>query len=251
MLEWWTYRPSDFLMFAPRTYWRLFELHNTHWWPAPPLLVMAGGLGLATLWRHRAAAEPWLRGCAAALALAWAFSGWAFVAQRYTAINWAAEGLAWAFAVPALTLALLALRPLGQLQTRQTLQTTALQATTPVRFRAGLLLMLWALVGHPLLAPALGRPLLQAEVWALTPDPTALATLGWLLLVQAGSRGTRWLVALAWVAAVAWCAVSAATLWTMGSAQGWVMAVLALTVLALVMLAPSVLAPAAVGTVAQ
>ena len=236
MLEWWTYRPSDFLMFAPRTYWRLFELHNTHWWPAPPLLVMAGGLGLATLWRHRAAAEPWFRGCAAALALAWAFSGWAFVAQRYAAINWAAEALAWACAVPALTLALLALQPLRQprrLRQLQPLPTPALQAATPVRLRAGLLLMLWALVGHPLLAPAFGRPLLQAEVWALTPDPTALATLGWLLCVQPGSRGTRWLLGLAWVAAVAWCAVSAATLWTMGSAQAWVMAMLALAVLAL------------------
>ena len=41
MSEWWTYRPSDFLMFAPRTYWRLFELHNEAWWPAQPLLVLA------------------------------------------------------------------------------------------------------------------------------------------------------------------------------------------------------------------
>ena len=28
MSEWWTYRPSDFLLFSARTYWRLFELHN-------------------------------------------------------------------------------------------------------------------------------------------------------------------------------------------------------------------------------
>ena len=28
MSEWWTYRLSDFLMFSPRTYHRLFELHN-------------------------------------------------------------------------------------------------------------------------------------------------------------------------------------------------------------------------------
>ena len=26
MQEWWTYRPADFLLFSPRTYWRLFEL---------------------------------------------------------------------------------------------------------------------------------------------------------------------------------------------------------------------------------
>ena len=46
MSEWWTYRPADFLMFAPRTYWRLFELHNAAWWPAPPLLLLAGLAGL-------------------------------------------------------------------------------------------------------------------------------------------------------------------------------------------------------------
>jgi len=34
MSEWWTYRPEDFLLFSPRVYWRLFELHNEALWPA-------------------------------------------------------------------------------------------------------------------------------------------------------------------------------------------------------------------------
>ncbi|URI05915.1 hypothetical protein MW290_08150 [Aquincola tertiaricarbonis] len=216
MSEWWTYRPSDFLMFAPRTYWRLFELHNTAWWPAPPWLVLAGGVVLALLWCQRKNVPAgWLRGMAALLALGWAFSGWAFVAQRYAPINWAAEGLALACAVPALVLAALALPD------------CPLQAAASARYRAGLLLLGWAVVGHPLLAPIFDRPLLQAEVWMLAPDPTAVATLGWLLAVQPGARHARWLCALAWTATVAWCAVSAATLWTMGSAQGWVVAGLA------------------------
>ena len=49
MSEWWTYRPSDFLMFAPDTYWRLFELHNAAWWPLGLLanvLVLALSLAL-------------------------------------------------------------------------------------------------------------------------------------------------------------------------------------------------------------
>jgi hypothetical protein len=28
MSEWWTYTLSDFLLFSPRVYYRLFELHN-------------------------------------------------------------------------------------------------------------------------------------------------------------------------------------------------------------------------------
>lgn len=219
MSVWWTYRPSDFLMFAPRTYWRLFELHNTAWWPAPPLLVLAGGVVLALLWRHRAVPATWLRGVAAALALGWAFSGWAFVAHRYAPINWSAEGLAMACAVPALVLAALALSK------RQ------VQAAASARYRAGMFLLGWAVVGHPLLAPIFGRPLLQAEVWMLAPDPTAVATLGWLLTVQPGAHHARWLSILGWTATVAWCTVSAATLWTMGSAQGYVVAGLALAAL--------------------
>ena len=34
---------------------------------------------------------------------------------------------------------------------------------------------------YPLLAPLAGRPLRQAETFGLLPDPTALATLAWLL----------------------------------------------------------------------
>ena len=33
MSEWWTYRAEDFLLFSPRVYWRMFELHNTALWP--------------------------------------------------------------------------------------------------------------------------------------------------------------------------------------------------------------------------
>ena len=29
MSEWWTYRLSNFLLFSPRTYYRLFELYNS------------------------------------------------------------------------------------------------------------------------------------------------------------------------------------------------------------------------------
>jgi hypothetical protein len=41
--------------------------------------------------------------------------------------------------------------------------------------------------------------------------------------VGAASRLTRVLLWLAWLLALAWCALSSATLWTMGSAQAWVL----------------------------
>jgi hypothetical protein len=59
-------------------------------------------------------------------------------------------------------------------------------------------------------------------VFGLAPDPTAIAVLGVLLCADAGTRATRVLLGLLRAGALAWCAVSAATLATMGSAQGWV-----------------------------
>ena len=39
MSEWWTYRPEDFLLFSPRVYWRMFELHNAALWPLQLLVA--------------------------------------------------------------------------------------------------------------------------------------------------------------------------------------------------------------------
>ena len=54
MSEWWTYRPEDFLLFSPRVYWRMFELHNAALWPLH-VLTLAAGLIIILL--DRAAAE--------------------------------------------------------------------------------------------------------------------------------------------------------------------------------------------------
>ena len=51
MSEWWTYRLSDFLMFAPRTYHRLFELHNAEVWPLQIVTIAAGLAALWLAWR--------------------------------------------------------------------------------------------------------------------------------------------------------------------------------------------------------
>jgi len=61
MSEWWTYSLSDFLLFSPRTYYRLFELYNVAIWP---LQIVGLALGVAIVglllrdvaWRGRAIA---------------------------------------------------------------------------------------------------------------------------------------------------------------------------------------------------
>ena len=46
MPEWWTYALSDFLLFSPRTYYRLIERHNAAVWPAQ-IVTLGLGLGIA------------------------------------------------------------------------------------------------------------------------------------------------------------------------------------------------------------
>ncbi len=211
MTEWWTYRPSDFLMFSPRIYWRLFESLNLAAWPAQPLIVASVLAWLGWVMRQAGAfGAATARIGLVAVASAWLAVAWLFFAQRYAPINWAAAYATPAFALQAL--ALLALALMGGMRG----QGDALRRHT------GLALLSWALLAHPLMSAVGGRPWLQAEVFGLAPDPTAIGTLGLLLMLRADTAPARRALRVLWPLPWLWCVISAATLWTMGSAQGWV-----------------------------
>ena len=222
--DWLSYRPSDFLMFSPRTYWRLFELHNLAWWPLQVLALAAGAAGAVAVARAGAVAQravPWM------LAAAWGFVAWYFHAERYAPINWAAVGLAWLFAAQALVLVGLASLPAvpvlagtsgAHLQRGHWRNAGA----APQRRWAAVALWLFALVLYPCLAPLQGRPFAQSEVLGLAPDPTVVATLAWLLATSGRAPTEVWrrlFRIAAWALALAAAAASAATLATMGEPQ--------------------------------
>jgi hypothetical protein len=86
-------------------------------------------------------------------------------------------------------------------------------------------LLLAALLAYPFVSPAGGRPWLQAETLALSPDPTLLAGLGGLLLAR-----RVWL----WPVPLLGCALSGLTLWTMDEPlQAFLLPAAALAALAL------------------
>jgi hypothetical protein len=181
MSEWWTYRLSDFLMFSPQAYGRLVESYNRELWPGPLLAWAAGLLALALATRGRVATG---RALAALLAVAWAWVAWAFLAQRYATIFLGGPHLAAAFAMQACLFVLLACAPAPGHE----------RASTPARL-GGVFIAAVGLLGYPLLAPALGRPWLQAEVVGWMPNPTALTTLGLMLASGLRLPGVpRWLV---------------------------------------------------------
>ena len=192
---------EDLLLFSPQVYWRLFALENESVWPALPVVLAAVALlALCFIWGRRPSGR-WL---GPVLGAAWLWTGWQFVALRYGTVNWAAPTLAWGFYAEAALLAALGLS--GRL--------VFLRRGRRAWFGSGLL---WAAVlAWPALAPLDGRSWHAAEVVAIAPDPTAVATLG-LLALAARSRWT----ALLCVAPALWLAVSALTLFTMGAWQGW------------------------------
>ena len=196
MSDWWTYAPSDFLLFSPAAYRRLIELYHRDVWPAQ-IVAVALGTAIVGLLHARAA---WCQRCIAAiLAAAWLWVAWAFHYERYATINWAAPYFAGAFAVEA-ALLLWAGAATGCL---------AFRAPADWTGRSGLALLLFALYVQPCLAVLQGRPWAHADVFGITPDPTVVATLGVLMLADSRARCVLSFVPLAW------CAVGGMFLWTM------------------------------------
>lgn len=170
MSEWWTYRPSDFLMFSARTWTRLVGSWNEALWPWQWAMVAMGLLMLAAAARDGRRERPW---AIAVLAVAWAWIGWAFHWERFADVNTGARWFALAFGVQAVLLLVLGLRSAG---------------APPTAMRGiGLALAALALI-YPLLAPLSGRGWSQAEVAGAMPEPTALLTAGLLLALPQRHR---------------------------------------------------------------
>ena len=212
MEEWWTYTLSDFLLFSPRTYYRMLARHNEAVWPAH-LLTMGLGLGLlgllsrSTTWQGRI--------IPAVVAVLWAWVAWAFLQQRYATINWAATCFAWLFALQVLLLVWVGVIR-GRLRYRISRDAPGIVGTAVFGLALGF---------YPLFAPFAGRPWHQAEVFGVAPDPTVLGTLGLLLLVEGRPQWGLLVIPLLW------CTISGATLWAMGSPEAPIPPLAALVVL--------------------
>lgn len=196
MSAWWTYQPSDFLMFSPRVYYRLFELHNESLWPLQLLMVLLGLAILFMLLRRARIADRFIYIILGAI---WIWVGWSFIWERYATINWPLIYVAPFFALEALLLIAVGLLGRG---IRMPRRYTVFDAAT-------LGLLLFSLIGYPFVAPMMGRGWLAAEIFGIVPDPTAVATLA----ILSSSRGG--IPAMAMVIPAAWCLITGATLWVM------------------------------------
>lgn len=204
MSEWWSYTFSDFLLFSPRTYYRLIERHNEAFWPGQ---IVAIGLGLVIAGLLLRPSVRQGRIVSALLAIVWSWVGLAFVRRRYATINWAADYLVWLYAIEVLLLAWIGVAR-GRLRFSWRQDPAAI---------VGVVLLLSSLLLYPALAPLLGRGWRQAEVFGVTPDPTVIATIGLLLLAEGPARWELLVVP------VLWCLASGLTLLAMGSPEASVL----------------------------
>jgi hypothetical protein len=202
MSEWWTYTISDFLMYSPRTYYRMLERYNDAIWPGQ---IVTLGLGLAMLVLLRRPSPRQGRILSGLVALLWGMVGWGFLWRRYASINWAATYFALAFA-----LELLLFVWIGGFRGR--LRFSVSRDPPGV---LGTVLFVVSLLIYPLFASLFGRPWQQADVFGIEPDPTVVGTLGLLLL---GRGHSRWLLL---PVPILWSLFSGTMLLAMGSPEAW------------------------------
>ena len=217
MDEWWTYGIADLVLFTPETYFRLFELYHRDWWPVQLACLAMNVFILLCLWLK----SSWGgRVIAFLLAASWAWAGWAFLHLRFAPIHWVADWYAVAFFLQALLLFIYGISRRGM----------EFETGNSVRAGIGVFVLLGALLAMPATAYLTGRDWMQAELFAMTPDATALATLGLLLLTK--DRVAVWLV----VIPVAWCIVTGATLWTLAAPEALILPAGAMLTIALMVM---------------
>lgn len=208
MSEWWTYTLADLKSFSLQSYYRLFELYNAAIWPVQ---ILALGSGLWGSGRHTGRG----RVTAAILAAWWLWVAIVFHAHRYATLTWAARYYAWGFGIEAALL----------LWTGVVRGRLAFERRADAIGGAGLGIFLFALLVQPLIGLLLGRQWRQIEIFGVAPDPTAIATLGLLLLATGRVRWELMVVPLLW------CAISGATLAAMKAPDAWITSAAAVLVL--------------------
>ncbi len=201
METWLSYRIADLLMFSPAIYARLFERLNDALWPGHLLLA---ALTVAMLMLAGSRVGVAHRLAAGLLAIAWGWVAWRFFGL-YAEINLAAPWFAALFGAQAVILLTLATIGPG----------LALARPRRPRHWLGLGLALWGMVLHPFAWLAAGRPPVGTELFSVAPDPTAIATIGLLLMARLPRRSRRPMWAILLALPVAWLSISALTWWAL------------------------------------
>ena len=217
MSDWWSYSLHDLVLFTAEAYFSLFAYHQLDSWPLQ--LIAKGGAAMLLLMLLRG--RQWLGGLTAnviilwILAAAWAWAGYSFLHLQLASLHPVADTYALVFALQAAALVLYALVCID----------SHFDITPGIHSAVAVTLIAAALLVMPTLAWLTGRDWLEAELFGLTPDATALATLGCLLLLR--GKYVTWLILIP----VSWCFVTGATLWVLAAPEAMLLPTAALLTL--------------------
>ena len=206
------------LPFDAETLYANLGQYNLAFWPMPIVNLL---LGLGTIGLAFRPVPGGGRAVAIALAAFWIWIAAAYHFGHFATINFASPIYGVAFLAEAALLCWSGLLRSG------------LTFAPAIRWRrwAGLVLMALAVVGLPLADLLAGRHWPEIALFGTAPDPTALATMG--ILVMA-ARPARYLA----VIPVLWALASGATAWELGLLQGVAMSAAILAGAALLFFAP-------------
>ena len=149
----------------------MFELYNQAVWPLHIFVVFFSFLIVYALWKKTAWSG---RLVASLLVIGWLWVAFAFLYQRFYQIHIVANWYACGFIVQAL---LIFWYGVFKDQFISKVESRVSEIT-------GLGLLFLSLIFYPVLAFISGRGWLQSEMFLLTPDPTALATIAILVLYK-------------------------------------------------------------------
>jgi len=197
------YSLSDFFLYSPETYYRLLEIYNLDLWPMQIAAVVLGAvlIGLAS-----SPGPGRGRIIAAGLAASWLSVAYAFHLERYATIHFAA----WIFGAFFIVQAALLLW-VGVVRNQMQLNLGGEFAG-----RTGLGFAAFAVFFQPLIERLAGRTWSEVDVFALMPDPTVIATFGFLLMMVGRIEWKLLIIPFLW------SAISAAAAWPMGAYENLV-----------------------------
>ncbi len=203
-----TYSLRDFVPVTPEVWARLFERLNEQVWPWQ-LLFLA--VILFALWRLYRGGS---RTAGLALAACWCWSGIQFQFILHAPLNWAASAMGWIFMVQAVLVLLVGLGG-------------GWQFCRGMRSGLGAVLVVTGALVLPLAGPLAGRSWAAFEVAGTAPAPTALITLGMLLM----ARPMSWVAGLI---PMLWLTYSGLVWWVSGWPPGTLPVLLVVVILAAV-----------------
>jgi hypothetical protein len=189
------YQLQQFIPFSREVYLRLLERIGESYWPLHLLSLALGMLALLLALKQRGRLACLL------VAPCWALAAVVFFIRHYAELNWAGNYIGYAFIAQALLLVVIGVSGAG-------LNTAPRQKSPSVI--AGMLIAATGLLGWPGIGLLLGSSNYQAAVFGLYADPTALATLGLLLMMLRG-----WLLWLSAIIPLLWLLLSGLTWWVL------------------------------------